>query len=47
MGTGESGAEEGQPTKGTSRVTGMEHCSKVGPMGIRRGENILGNVQIW
>lgn len=25
MGTSENGAEEGQPTRGTNRVTGVEH----------------------
>lgn len=47
MGTGISGAGEGQQTRGTSEITGTQHCSKLGPMGIRGGKNIIGGIQIW
>lgn len=44
MGIDENGAEERQLTRGTNRVTEVEHGLKLGPMGIRREENILGNM---
>lgn len=46
MGTGKSGAKEEQQTRGANGVTGVEHCGKPGPIGIRGVENILGSVQI-
>lgn len=46
MGRGESSAHEGQETRETNRVTGTEQCSKLGPMGIRERENVLGKGHI-
>lgn len=45
-----SDTEEGQPTReanrGNKEVTEVGHCSKLGPIGDKRGENILGGVPI-
>lgn len=47
MVTGKSGAGKEQQTRGINRITGAEHCSKLGPTGIEKGETILVHVHIW
>lgn len=39
VGTGEWSGGGGQPTRGTNWETRVGHCSKLGPVGIGRGEN--------
>lgn len=45
-GTGCSGAQEGPGTRGTNGKTGVEHCGKIQPVGIKEGKNILGDTHI-
>lgn len=47
IGIGKHGAEGWLGTRGTNGITGVEHCGRVNPMGLKGRENILAWVHSW